>query len=119
MAMQKTTVYLPDELKAELAKAAAAAGRSEAELIREGVRLAVESAAGAAPGGAAERVGDLLAEPRAFAREGGERRTTTRGRELDRLLADEIWPQVPADVLGKPVSRAEREAILGYGPEGL
>jgi len=40
--MQKTTVYLPDELKEALARAAEEVGRSEAELIREGVRLVVE-----------------------------------------------------------------------------
>jgi antitoxin VapB len=40
-----------------------------------------------------------------------------RGR-LARFLEREAWPQVPADVLGKPLSRKEREAILGYGPEG-
>lgn len=43
----------------------------------------------------------------------------TRGRDLHRFLADEVWPQVPADVLGKPLTRAEREAILGYGPQGV
>ena len=36
--MKKTTVYLPDELKAALERAAAARGRSEAELDREAVR---------------------------------------------------------------------------------
>ena len=36
--MKKTTVYLPDELKAALERAAAAQGRSEADLIREAVR---------------------------------------------------------------------------------
>lgn len=36
--MKKTTVYLPDDLKAALERAAAAQGRSEAELIREAVR---------------------------------------------------------------------------------
>lgn len=36
--MKKTTVYLPDELKAALEWTAAAQGRSEAELIREAVR---------------------------------------------------------------------------------
>lgn len=35
--MRRTTVYLPDELKSALERAAAATGRSEAELIREGV----------------------------------------------------------------------------------
>ena len=39
--MQKTTVYLPDELKAALERTAEQTGRSEAELIREGVRLAL------------------------------------------------------------------------------
>jgi antitoxin VapB len=42
-----------------------------------------------------------------------------RAARLKRLLEDEIWPQVPADVLGRPLTRAEREAILGYGPEGV
>ena len=35
--MKKTTVYLPDELKAALEQAAAQ-GRSEADLVREAVR---------------------------------------------------------------------------------
>ena len=39
--MHKTTVYLPDDLKTELARTAAETGRSEADLIREGVRLAL------------------------------------------------------------------------------
>lgn len=42
-----------------------------------------------------------------------------RGEELRRFLEEEVWPQIPADVLGKPISRAEREAILGYGPQGV
>lgn len=36
--MKKTTVYLPDDLKAALERAAVARGRSEAELIRQAVR---------------------------------------------------------------------------------
>ena len=39
--MHKTTVYLTDEIKAELARIAAETGRSEAELIRAGVKLVV------------------------------------------------------------------------------
>lgn len=42
-----------------------------------------------------------------------------RGEALRQLLEDEIWPQIPPEVLGKPVSKEEREAILGYGPEGV
>lgn len=42
-----------------------------------------------------------------------------RARRLIDLLEGEIWPQVPLEVLGKPLSRKQREAILGYGPEGV
>lgn len=35
--MRRTTVYLPDDLKVALEHASATSGRSEAELIREGV----------------------------------------------------------------------------------
>ena len=38
---------------------------------------------------------------------------------LLRLLAEEIWPQVPRSVLGKRLSRRQRNAILGYGPAGV
>lgn len=41
--MEKTTVYLPDELKAALRRTARATGRSEADLIREGVGLVTGS----------------------------------------------------------------------------
>jgi hypothetical protein len=36
--MQKTTVYLPDDLKRALARVAARRGISEAELLREALR---------------------------------------------------------------------------------
>jgi antitoxin VapB len=39
--------------------------------------------------------------------------------ELRRLLEQEVWPQVPRAVLGRRVSRREREKILGYGPDGV
>jgi antitoxin VapB len=42
-----------------------------------------------------------------------------RGERLRRFLTGEAWPQVPEDVLGTPLTKAEREAILGYGPEGV
>ncbi len=47
--MNKTTVYLPEGLKAQLVRAAAESGRSEADLIREGIRLAVERCLPPAP----------------------------------------------------------------------
>lgn len=42
-----------------------------------------------------------------------------RKRRLEDLLQREIWPQIPAEQLGRGVTRREREAILGYGPEGV
>lgn len=38
---------------------------------------------------------------------------------LRRVLEREIWPSVPPDQLGRQLTRAERESILGYGPEGV
>lgn len=42
-----------------------------------------------------------------------------RGQALRRFLEQEVWPQVPRKVLGRRVSRRERDAILGYGSEGV
>ena len=46
-------------------------------------------------------------------------RRHARSQQIDRFLEDEAWPQVPETVLGRPISKAERETILGYGPEGV
>ncbi len=36
-----------------------------------------------------------------------------------RFLETEIWPQIPEELRGRPpMTKAEREEILGYGPEG-
>ncbi|WP_420643318.1 type II toxin-antitoxin system VapB family antitoxin [Candidatus Leptofilum sp.] len=35
------------------------------------------------------------------------------------LLEEEIWPQIPADQLGKRLSKEDEEAILGYGELGI
>jgi antitoxin VapB len=42
-----------------------------------------------------------------------------RAEHLLRFLEREVWPQIPPDELGKPISRAEREGILGYGQDGV
>jgi hypothetical protein len=47
--MRKTTVYLPEGLKSELARAAVESGRSEADLIREGIELVTGRVGGAEP----------------------------------------------------------------------
>jgi len=68
--MQKTTVYLPDELKADLSRLAAQTGQSEAELIRQAVSSLTSAARRPRPrgslfdshvGGLAERVDEALA----------------------------------------------------------
>jgi antitoxin VapB len=41
-----------------------------------------------------------------------------REERLTRFLEEEIWPLIPQDQLGKPVSKAEREQILGFGQDG-
>jgi len=35
------------------------------------------------------------------------------------FLETEIWPNIPRKYLGRPVSRKERERILGYGKDGV
>lgn len=48
-------------------------------------------------------------------------RLDRRGRRkpLLQYLEEEIWPRIPPDVRGKPISKQEREEILGYGPDGV
>lgn len=41
--MNKTTVYLPDDLEARLDAAAAATGTSKAELIRRGIAMVLDT----------------------------------------------------------------------------
>ena len=70
--MKKTTIYLPDELKAALERVAVAEGQSEAELIRTALREKIAavsstrptiplSSAGLGDPTLAERVDELLA----------------------------------------------------------
>jgi antitoxin VapB len=79
-------------------------------LVDEVAQLAGENKTGA--------VRVALQERRRSLRRGGG---TADGRRaaLTGLLEGEIWPQIPEHELGRSVSRAEREAILGYGPEGI
>jgi antitoxin VapB len=41
------------------------------------------------------------------------------GAAFVRFLEEEIWPQISAENRGVPISKAEREEILGYGPGGV
>ena len=56
-----------------------------------------------------------------------ERRERLRRREtveerrarFRRVLEEEVWPLIPPEQLDRPpMTKAEREEILGYGPEG-
>jgi plasmid stability protein len=47
--MRRTTIYLPDELKAALERTAAAHGQSEAEVVRSAVASATAEYAYASP----------------------------------------------------------------------
>lgn len=39
-------------------------------------------------------------------------------RDLHKFLERHVWPFIPADQLGKRMTREEREEILGIGPDG-
>jgi len=48
-------------------------------------------------------------------------RTTGRANGLEDLkdfLEREVWSKIPPNVLGKKITKREREEILGIGPEG-
>lgn len=52
------------------------------------------------------------------ARLSGPRTATGRQAHLLRVLEEEIWPALPASVLGTPaLTRKQRQEQLGYGPE--
>lgn len=38
---------------------------------------------------------------------------------LRAFLQDEVWPQIPEALPGTQLRRAEEEAILGYGEQGI
>lgn len=43
----------------------------------------------------------------------------SRAERIRRFLEREVWRRVPEELVGKAPTRAEREAILGYGPDGV
>lgn len=42
-----------------------------------------------------------------------------RGARVRRVLAREIWPAIPAEVLGTRIPRDDEERILGYDDDGI
>ena len=47
------------------------------------------------------------------------RSTAERRQRVLRLLERRIWPTLPARERGRRLSRAEEDAILGFGPKGV
>jgi antitoxin VapB len=43
----------------------------------------------------------------------------SRKERLEVFLRNRVWPQVPRNVLGRKISKAQEEQILGYGPQGV
>jgi antitoxin VapB len=77
-------------------------------LASEVARLAHETKTHAVRVSLRERKERLLRQPAAH-----------RADRLTSFLTDEVWPQLPAEVAGRAPDKAEREAILGYGREGV
>jgi antitoxin VapB len=42
-----------------------------------------------------------------------------RRQRVVRFLKQDVWPTIPKKFLGKRPTRAEEDAILGFGPEGV
>jgi antitoxin VapB len=64
-----------------------------------------------------EAIRQALLERRGRLRE----RVTVEARRsrLESFLEREVWSRVPAEQAGRAPDRAERERILGYGPQGV
>jgi antitoxin VapB len=81
------------------------------ELAAEIASLTGESKTGAVRQALRERHERLAAQT------GGGQRDP---KSLRRFLETEIWPLIPAEDRGKPpMTKAEREELLGIGPEGV
>jgi hypothetical protein len=40
-------------------------------------------------------------------------------KSMQEWLEKEIWPRIPEEERGKPLTKAEIEDILGFGPDGV
>lgn len=69
-----------------------------------------------------EAVRQALLERRDRLRAGsaGKRRRPRTKEEMLHYLETEIWPLIPEENRGRPpITKEEKEEILGYGPEGF
>ncbi len=46
-------------------------------------------------------------------------RQRQRGEDFLRYLESDVWPKVPAALLGRRPTREEEDDLLGFGPEGV
>lgn len=79
------------------------------ELAAEVARLTSDTKTGAIRSALEERLERVL-------------RAHQRGARTDRLrrfLVDEAWPQLPVEVRGVEITKAEREELLGTASEGV
>jgi antitoxin VapB len=80
-------------------------------LVNEIVAFTGETKTGAIRQAARERLERLQ-------RRSGRRKRTPE--EIQQWLETEIWSQIPDELLDRPpMTKAEREEILGYGPDGV
>lgn len=47
------------------------------------------------------------------------KRSGGKPKSMQEWLETEIWPRIPKEELGKPLTKEEVEDILGFGPEGV
>lgn len=86
-----------EETEALVAKIGALTGETKTEVVRKA---------------ASERLGRLQSVSRP-----GRKKMTAE--EMRHFMETEIWPLVPDELLGKGITKAEREEFLGYGPGGV
>lgn len=72
----------------------------EAEILAESER------AGISPGEVVRR-----------ALEAQRARTKDRADEMRSYLESHVWPKIPADQIGRRLTKTEEERLLGYGPD--
>ena len=138
--MDTTIRNLDEEAYRQIKSRAALEGRTLGEAVSEAIRRYVQAGAGqvteiaeqtaeygritglGAAGAGARSSGPDRVGQAAEVRESGAvyeapRRPTvasgSRREALERLLEEEIWPQVPEELQGRGLSKREREEILG------
>jgi antitoxin VapB len=82
------------EVKRLLAEVTELTGESRAEAVRRSLQERKE------------RLSSLVAPSR-------------RGEGFLRFMEEEIWPKIPESELGRRLTKAEEEEILGCGPDGV